>query len=308
MGEQFSRYLDQTNGTNIRAIHSRSASKGRAFASRHSAVASYDDLAEMLKNETGKLDVIYVATPAATHYSIARQCLDAGFNVLCEKPLCESADEVRDLFSLADSRGVQLFEGMWSACLPTYAQAREWVNEGRVGDVHRVEASILKSQQGAERSCLFDFGAYALAFAVIFLNGSPRRVRGAVRRDELGVDRAWHIEIEDVTGAVARLRLSTLDAGDSEARIVGEAGTVRVPAQFNRSNAVELLDSSGCVVETRSFKYRHSGFEYEIADVVSAVRNGTKTALNRQVTLGTATLLGVLSSVGEGDFSGEVPY
>ncbi len=307
MGEQYSRYLDQTEGMNIRAVHSRSASKGRAFSRRHSAVASYDDLARMLKDEVGKLDVVYVATPASTHFPIVKQCLDAGFNTLCEKPLCESVDEAKELFSLADSRGVQLFEGMWSACLPTYAQAKEWLGEGRVGNVRRVEASILKPRQGSEQSCLFDFGAYALTFAATFLNGRPLRVSGTVRRDESGADRAWDIKIEDATGAVAMLRLSTLAAGDSSAKIVGEAGAIQIPTQFNRSNVVELLGPSGCIVETRSFGYRYSGFEYEIADVAAAVRDGAKTALDRRITLKAVALLGVLSSVGEGDFSVEVP-
>ena len=306
MGEQFSRYLGQMDGMNVRAVHSRSASKGRAFANRHAAIASYDDLAGMLKGEAGKLDVIYVATPAATHYPIVRQCLNAGFNTLCEKPLCGSAGEIKELFSLADSRGVQLFEGMWSACLPTYAQAKKWLDEGKVGSVRRIEASILKSQQGAERSCLFDFGAYALAFAVIFLNTPPIRVKGTMRRDKTGADRAWDIEVEGAAGAVARLRLSTLSAGDSAALIVGETGAVRIPAQFNRSNVVELLDFSGHVSETRSFRYRHSGFEYEIADVALAVRGSGKTVLDRQITLRVGALLDALSSVGEGDFSSEV--
>ena len=50
----------------------------------------YNDYHEMLIKERGKLDVIAVLTPTDTHEVMVRECLEAGFPVICEKSICTS--------------------------------------------------------------------------------------------------------------------------------------------------------------------------------------------------------------------------
>ena len=49
-----------------------------------------------------RIDAVVIVTPTASHYEIARVFLKAGFNVICDKPLCLSLAEARELKSLAD--------------------------------------------------------------------------------------------------------------------------------------------------------------------------------------------------------------
>jgi predicted dehydrogenase len=65
---------------------------------------SYGDWREMLEGESARadrIDLVTVATPNATHYAISKAFLEAGFNVLCEKPMTVTEAEAEDLVQTA---------------------------------------------------------------------------------------------------------------------------------------------------------------------------------------------------------------
>ncbi|MFK7902758.1 MAG: Gfo/Idh/MocA family protein, partial [Nitratireductor sp.] len=68
------------------------AQEGREYAQRLGVAKdrAYGDWKEMLAGEKGrddKVDLVTVATPNSTHFEITKAFLEAGFNVLCEKPM-----------------------------------------------------------------------------------------------------------------------------------------------------------------------------------------------------------------------------
>lgn len=68
----------------------------------------YGDWREMLEGEKAQaepVDLVTVATPNNTHFEISKAFLEAGFNVLCEKPLTMTVDEADNLVSIAKASG-----------------------------------------------------------------------------------------------------------------------------------------------------------------------------------------------------------
>ena len=83
---------------------------GRAFAHELgiSSNRAYGDWEEMLAAESArndKIDLVTVATPNATHYEITKAFLEAGFHVLCEKPMTVTVDEANAIVTLARTTG-----------------------------------------------------------------------------------------------------------------------------------------------------------------------------------------------------------
>lgn len=84
--------------------------EGRAYGQRLGLASdrSYGDWREMLAGESAredKVDLVTVATPNATHYEITKAFLEAGFHVLCEKPLTMSVEEGEDIVKTAEKSG-----------------------------------------------------------------------------------------------------------------------------------------------------------------------------------------------------------
>jgi predicted dehydrogenase len=84
--------------------------KGRAFAQRLGIEPdrAYGDWREMLvgeRNRPDRVDLVTVATPNATHYAVTKAFLEAGINVLCEKPMTVTVEEAEDIVETARRHG-----------------------------------------------------------------------------------------------------------------------------------------------------------------------------------------------------------
>ena len=81
----------------------------RQLAERFGIPSSFTNLEEMLR--TSCPQVVHITTPPQSHWSVARQCLEAGSHVYLEKPFTVTADEAKSLIRLAVSRNLKVTAG-----------------------------------------------------------------------------------------------------------------------------------------------------------------------------------------------------
>ncbi|WP_114749668.1 Gfo/Idh/MocA family protein [Pleomorphovibrio marinus] len=98
----------------------------------------YKDWRELLKNEKSNFDSINVSVPDHNHYVIAKQSMDAGKHVYCQKPMCHDVAEIRSLTELAQSNGVITQLGTQHASGKGDRTAVQWIKEGHIGKVEHV--------------------------------------------------------------------------------------------------------------------------------------------------------------------------
>ena len=98
----------------------------------------FTDLDECLSNPS--IDTIYVAVPNNLHYSVAKKALEAGKNVICEKPFTLNYHETVELFELAESKNLILIEAITNQYLPNYLEIKE--NLSQIGNIRLVECNF----------------------------------------------------------------------------------------------------------------------------------------------------------------------
>lgn len=111
-----------------------------AAAGAYAISRTYGDYREMLREETP--DAAIIVTPHATHYPIARDCLEAGLHVLVEKPLTLYAREARELVELAAARKRVIGLGYAHNFVQGVRHAREVIGTGALGEIQYIEASF----------------------------------------------------------------------------------------------------------------------------------------------------------------------
>lgn len=121
----------------LSAICDLSPALGRYFARRYGAGGSYTDYREML--EKVRPDVVHVCTPPHVHFPIARDCLEAGAHVICEKPITVTRQEYLDLAEIARSKGLLLTEDHTYRFTREYLELESIVEEGALGTIREVE-------------------------------------------------------------------------------------------------------------------------------------------------------------------------
>jgi len=109
-------------------------------AARFDVPAHFDDLAQML--DEARPDVVHIATPAHTHFDLARQCLQAGKHVYVEKPFTQTASEAETLVAIARERGLQVCVGHDQLFDPVWLQLKQRVAGGEIGRVTHVESVL----------------------------------------------------------------------------------------------------------------------------------------------------------------------
>jgi predicted dehydrogenase len=114
----------------------------RAAAERYGVDKTYRSVDDLLAGE--RLDAAVVATYHATHYEVARKCLDAGLHVMIEKPMVLEAAQGRDLLERARARGREIVVGYPWHYTTIARRARELVTSGQLGPVQFV-ASLFAS-------------------------------------------------------------------------------------------------------------------------------------------------------------------
>ncbi len=118
--------------------------KGRAFALSEGIVANraYRDYNALIAGESGRedrVDAVAICTPNFTHYPIAKALIEAGFDVICEKPLTATLE---DAVALAkQSRELGRFVGVTYAYsgYPMIHEARVRIANGEIGRVRTVQ-------------------------------------------------------------------------------------------------------------------------------------------------------------------------
>jgi predicted dehydrogenase len=106
---------------------------------------AYGGWREMLAGERDRDDrpqLVTVATPNATHFEIAKAFLEAGFHVLCEKPMTMTLDEGRALVDVAARSGRRLAVNYGYSGYPMVRHMRAMVAGGELGAVRVVVAEF----------------------------------------------------------------------------------------------------------------------------------------------------------------------
>jgi predicted dehydrogenase len=129
------------------------AEKGRAYAQRLGVAAdrAYGDWREMLEGERGRddrVDLVTVATPNSTHFEITKAFLEAGFHVLCEKPMTMTVEEGEDIVRIARASGRICAVNYCYSAYPMVREMRHMVATGQVGKVRLVVTNFSHGHHG----------------------------------------------------------------------------------------------------------------------------------------------------------------
>ena len=126
---------------------------GRDYAQRLGVDASraYGDWEDMLAGEKtleDRIDLVTVATPNVTHFEITKNFLEAGFNVLCEKPMTMTIEEGEEIVRVAEKSGKVCAVNYCYSAYPIVRQARAMIRAGELGKIRLVVANFSHGHHG----------------------------------------------------------------------------------------------------------------------------------------------------------------
>ncbi|HLU47225.1 MAG TPA: Gfo/Idh/MocA family oxidoreductase, partial [Planctomycetota bacterium] len=110
---------------------------------------AYTSIQELVERERAlpeseRIDFVSVATPNHTHYDVAKTAIEAGFNVICDKPLTFDLAQAEDLARLVKEKNVVFGVTHNYTGYPLVRQAREMVRSGELGEIQAIRAAYIQ--------------------------------------------------------------------------------------------------------------------------------------------------------------------
>ncbi len=275
--------LHKHTGQRVSVVAARDAERTEAFAAAHgiervlTPPEAVFDLAD--------IDVVYIATPHASHRDLALRAVAAGKHVLVEKPFAMTAAEAAEIAAASRAAGVLAMEAMWTRYLPQSDVLRQLIDGGELGDITQVVADFgsAATYDPASRlwdpaqggGALLDIGVYPISFASSIL-GAPERVQASGLMTPDGIDLRATALLTSAGGAAdAVVSTSLLAKTPASAMVVGTLSRVDVLPAFFAPSGLRLTrgEQSEEWVDDR-FSQRYDALGYQATALASFVAEG----------------------------------
>jgi predicted dehydrogenase len=206
-----------------------------AAADRFRISAWFTDHRRMLDEQ--RPEVVHVLTPPATHFSIARECLEKGAHVIVEKPIAENVQQVEELISIAAAQHRQIIEDHNYQFNRDVQHLSGLVLAGALGQVRHVDVDLCLDVGGVESNAasvvgpVSDFLTHLCYLAYLFI-GEHQRVTSSWRLSQRPSGMVSHNMQALVEGREGTARLGFSSDGQPDTFTVRVQGT-RMQAQTN---------------------------------------------------------------------------
>ncbi len=191
----------------------------RAYPSYKGMIA-----AESKRSASDRVDFVSVATPNHTHFEIARAFAEAGFNVMCDKPMTYDLAQAEELAQVVQKTGVVFAVTHNYTGYPLVRQARDMVQAGELGDINAVRACYIQGwlrrrlerdqqkqaswrtdpRRSGAAGCFGDIGTHAYNLARFITGLLPEQISCTLKSFEEGR------ELDDYGTAIIRFHQGAL--------------------------------------------------------------------------------------------------
>jgi predicted dehydrogenase len=250
-GPNLGRNFSATPGCRVVAICDQNPTR-LAFAGRQfpacSTTTRYEDL---LAHRD--IDAIAIATPAVTHFELARQALLSGKDVLVEKPMTTTSADAIELIELADRQGRVLAVDHTFLYTDAVRKIKELLDSGEIGDLLYMDS--VRTNLGLfqkDHNVIWDLAPHELSIVLHFVAHDPISVQalGACHAGN-GIENLAYVHLEFPNNLVAHFHLNWLAPVKIRQTIVAGSKKMIVYDDMQRSEKIKVYDK-GIAIDSSS--------------------------------------------------------
>tara|TARA_B100001093_G_scaffold519855_1_gene610947 strand:- start:7270 stop:8301 length:1032 start_codon:yes stop_codon:yes gene_type:complete len=167
--------LSQLSQVEVRSICDLNENSLKAIEARYPTLKTTSNLDDILQDR--QIDMVCVATPVKTHFTIAQKVLEAGKHLFVEKPLCPSVEECNKLLKLAETKKLKLMVGHVFLFNPTIQKVKQILDSGELGRLYYIETH--RTNLGPVRedvNAIWDLTSHDISIFNYLLDAIPHKV------------------------------------------------------------------------------------------------------------------------------------
>lgn len=225
------------------------SSKAKALADTYEC-AHFTDASELLANQQHGADVVTICSPNGLHAKHSIQALNAGYHVLCEKPMGINVSECGEMLKAAEKNNRRLFAIKQNRFNPPVAAVKQALEEGKLGKIlslqlscfwNRNEDYYANSWKGTKD---LDGGTLYTQFShfidlLYWMIGDIRTAKGfsknSIHQNIIEFEDSGVVAVEFHSGTIGTINYTVNSYGknmEGSLTIFGEKGTVKIGGQY----------------------------------------------------------------------------
>lgn len=223
-----------------------------------------------------RVDAVVLATPVSSHYTFAKQALEAGKHVLVEKPLARSSQEVLDLIELAEKHGKNLMVDHTFIYTGAVRRIKSLVESGEMGkllyfDSVRISLGLVQS----DINVLWDLAPHDLSIMDYVCDQEPIAISATgVKHLHTPYENISYVTVHFEDNLIAHFHVNWLAPVKVRRTLVGGSKKMLVYDDMENSEKVKIYDKG--VVQNLDPERREK--------MLTGYRNGDMSAPNLETT------------------------
>jgi len=238
----------------------------QTYARQYPTVSTTTRLEDVLQDE--EVCAVVIATKAAAHYPVAKQCLQAGKHVYVEKPLTLSVQEATELISLAREKDRILMVGHLLEYHPAVLKVKELIDNGELGEVYyiytqRVNLGVVRRDENA----WWSLAPHDISVICYWMGKEPVRVSAHGQRIlQKQVEDVVFATLEFDDGRLAHIHVSWLDPHKIRKMTVVGSKKMAVFDDMDATEKIRVYDKGASV--RQSFESYAEIITLRVGDIV----------------------------------------
>lgn len=246
-GGNLLRAFNAVDGAALRMVCDGDAAKTSKLAKQYPGVSIVADYKDLLT--APGIDAVAIATPAPTHYDLARAFLEAGKHVFVEKPFVLDLGQAEKLVELAARKNLVLMVGHLLLYHPAYVELKRRTLLPEFGELRyvvseRASLGIIRSNENV----MWSFAPHDIALALYFINETPCEIQAMGQAYmQKGIEDVCFLTLRFPSGKMAQIHVSWMFP--RKVRLltaVGSSQMIQVDdAEMNDKMAIFNIDADG---------------------------------------------------------------
>lgn len=276
------RTITKMDNVEAYAVAARDLGRAQEFAAKYGFTNAYGSYDEMLADP--QVELVYIAVPHSLHCQWSKAALNAGKNVLCEKPFAVNEKQAREMIELAEKKNLLITEAIWTRYMPSRKMINDIIESGKIGEVRTVSANLGYKIDMNDRmtnpalagGALLDLTVYPINFASMVMGDDVRFIHASEVKTQTGVDGQDNVMFEYHDGRMASMFTTMFTLTDRMGLICGRDGFIEVQ-NINNPEQIRVYspDRNGpMLMESFDVPEQITGYEYEVMACMKAIAEG----------------------------------
>lgn len=213
------------------------------------------------------IEAVAICTPASTHFSLAKQCLERGKHVLVEKPITTSLEELTHLFELAESKSVSLLVDYTFLYTGAVRKLSEIIKSGSLGSINYIDSTRINlGIYQTDINVLWDLATHDLSIIYHLFQERPEKLQaiGAIH-PQSGTEHIAYLSLHYASGMLVHLSCSWASPVKIRQMIIGGSEKMLIYDDIEPSSKLQVYDYS-CETESEEER-RRALVDYRLGEI-----------------------------------------